>query len=249
MKRIITSTIVLFASTLAVVAQLNVQVTDGDGVVQNGNTIIVYDDPTAGTMHADLFSENMSSSNIVVNVKRYEMGVQPGTKNFFCWGVCYGSIDAGAQPLWISDDEVNMAPDSLYNNFHAYHQPENMVGVSCYRYVWYDMSQPNDSIWVDICFDTESVGIEENGIVSELNVYPNPSLGSVNFDIVLESFTNDAQLVIHNLLGERVWSTSIQNNEQKIVLGEGELTPGIYFYSIEANGRVAVTEKLIIAQQ
>jgi len=248
MKKVFTSVLFVGFVVASSIAQLNVEITDYNGNVQNESTYTYYGVPNS-TMHAVLLSENMNSSNMVVNVKRYETSVQANTSNFFCWGICYGSQPVGTHPLWVMSDVIDMDPGVEIDNFSAYHQPQGNVGVSCFLYVWYDTADPNDSTWVNICFDSESVGIEESGVVSKLNVYPNPSLGSVNFDIALESFATDAKLIIHNLLGERVWSTSIMNNEQKIVLGEGELTPGIYFYSIEANGRVAITEKLIIAQQ
>jgi len=249
MKKTIASLLGMGLLAITSVAQLNVEITDEDGNLQNEGTYVVYDDPSTPTMHLDLISKNLSSANIVVNVKRYETGVQSGTQNFFCWGLCYGEVDAGAVPVWVSDDFVDMIPDSSYVSFHAYHKPLNLAGVSCYRYVWYDTGNVNDSTWVDICFDTETVGISESNVISELNVYPNPSLGSVNFDIALDASTENAELVIHNLLGARVWSKTIWNNEQKIVLNEGELTPGIYFYSVQVNGQIAITEKLIIAQQ
>ena len=136
MKRILTINIVLIAMALSSTAQLNVQITDAGGIVQNESTYVVYGDPSTSTMDIGMYSENLSSGNIVVNVKRYETGVQSGTKNFFCWGICYGAIDAGSQPLWISQDVVDMDPGVEYNNFHAYHQPEDLIGQSCYRYVW-----------------------------------------------------------------------------------------------------------------
>jgi hypothetical protein len=65
-----------------------------------------------------------------VNVKRYEMDVVDSTKNMFCWGVCYNPIYAHDQPLWVSDDVVNMDPDSVYEAFHAYYRPNGHEGVS-----------------------------------------------------------------------------------------------------------------------
>lgn len=248
MKRSIIS--ILYTGILAVTsfAQLDMQVTDGDGNIQNGSTYYYYGDPSS-TMHAALLCENTNSSNIEVNLKRYETDVQPGTKNFFCWGVCYGAVSVGTNPLWVSQDFVDMDAGVQYNNFSAYHQPQGNVGVSCFLYVWYDTADPNDSTWVNVCFDSETVGVEENDMIADLNGYPNPSIGSVNFDIALRVSINEAELVIYNLLGERVWSRFISNNEQKFVLNEGELSPGIYFYSVQANGQSGIAQKLIIARQ
>jgi len=248
MKRTITSILCAGIFAVTTFAQLNVQITDGDGNIQNGSTYHYYGDPSS-TMHAVFLSENMSSSNIEVNVKRYETSVQPGTMNFFCWGVCYGAVPVGTNPLWISQDIVDMDPGLQYDNFSAYHQPQGNEGVSCFLYVWYDTADQNDSTWVNVCFDSETVGVEENDMIADLNVYPNPSLGSVNFDIALTASINEAELVIHNLLGERVWTRTISNNEQKIILNEGELSPGIYFYSVQANGQSGIAQKLIIARQ
>lgn len=246
MKRSSTFFLSLFIA-FGAFAQLDVDVTY-NGDLKNGTTHYVYGESTAGTLVGYLNSTITGPNDKTVNVKRYETSVEPNTSNFFCWGVCYNTVPVGTHPVWVSVDPIDMTAGQEYTNFSAYHQPNGSVGVSCFRYVWYDMNNSDDSTYVDICFDTETVGVEEIAMVQQLSVYPNPSKGAVDFNVALDPSVQDAELVVHNLLGEMEWSRLLNGPNSVVQLPAGLLASGVYFYSVVADGRVAVTEKLVITK-
>lgn len=229
-------------------AQWSVEVSDANNTVYNEGVLTKYASPGTDEMSTYLKTTFSGPSTNTVNVKRYELDVQPGTGNYFCWGLCYGEVSQGVNVSWISGDPVSMDPGVEYNYFAAYHKPHNNVGVSCYRYVWYDLNNEDDSTWVDICFDTESVGINEAEGLTNLDVYPNPSNGDVTFDLAFNPVVRNAAITVHNLLGEEVWSREVKGLNAKVQMPGGHLNSGVYFYSISTNGRIATTEKLIITK-
>jgi hypothetical protein len=184
----------------------------------------------------------------LVNVKRYELDVQPGTANYFCWYLCYGAVDAGASPFWAAPNQhaLTMAPGDTLSNFSAYHEPWGHVGQSSYRYVWYDITQPSDSVWLDIVFNSTATGVEEYANVRRFSVYPNPSMGQ-NVDILLElSTARDAALVVYDMLGSRVRIERIAATQTRTTLHVADMAPGVYFAAVEQSGRAVATRRFVV---
>lgn len=88
-------------------------------------------------------------------------------------------------------------------------------------------------------------GVEENGSLSDVNVYPNPNNGQ--FSIVFGADVNDVSVVITDLEG-RIVNSSLQ---KEIIAGGtlrvdlGNEANGIYMMKISANGGTR-TEKIIV---
>lgn len=227
-----------------------VQVRDGDGNVLNG-TMVQITQPIgedAQVLEESAAVENISGTARTVNVKRYEVDVPHGTGNYFCWDLCYGERNAGLSPLWVSSDPVAMDAGEIANGFHAYYKPHGTVGEATFRYVWYDVNSPNDSVWVDFKFNAMTVGISENnGPVRAFNAFPNPSVGG---DIALNYDLTDAgagmQVAVYNMLGERQLVRPLSASQGKVVLRAGELPAGVWFASLERNGTTLVTKRVVV---
>lgn len=178
-----------------------------------------------------------------VNVKRYEMGVQAGTQNYFCWALCYLPRNAGQTPLWVSGDDQAMSPGVAFTGFGAYHIPDSVYGTSCYRYVFYDVNAPTDSAFVDFCF-SGVIGVQER-TGSAFSMFPNPANGSVV--VSLNAMPDVESLVVFNALGEQVANLGVAAMQQTIVLGTGALQDGLYFVSLVRGGRAVGTQRLVVA--
>lgn len=234
-------------------AQEFILVHDEDNNVVNG-TLVQH------TGMADEFVMSVHLGNTLVaggmreiNVRRYELQVQPTTQNYFCWGLCYGPQDAGTFPMWQaeSEDSINMTAGVEVNNFSAYHSPMGLAGSNIYRYVWFDVDSPNDSVWVDIEFLVAAVGIEESAAgVRSMSVFPNPSLGSdVEFTIDMSGSAQNTALVVYNMLGERVHTAALRATQTRSTLPTAGLSTGVYFAVVERNGNAMATRRFVIASR
>ncbi len=79
---------------------------------------------------------------------------------------------------------------------------------------------------------------------ANINAYPNPATMNV---IIQHNFKNEtnARLLISNVMGMALKSIPIQANNE-IQIDVSNFASGVYFYSLEVNGKVFVTKKLII---
>ncbi len=247
-KSITLSLLVLAASAQAQFITLR----DHHGDVANGATVTYIGTADEAVMEVHVEATLNSGADRIVNVKRYEMGVQPGTQNYFCWGICYGPQDAGAMPFWASMQQhsLPMSAGVPVTNFGAYHSPMGVQGASTYRYVWFDVASPNDSAWADIVFQSNAVGIAEvTGAVRSMNVFPNPSLGqNVEFQIELANGINGAVLAVYDMLGGRVSNTRLSAAGSRTVLPVAGMAPGVYFASVERNGVALATKRFVVTR-
>ncbi|MBL7953027.1 MAG: T9SS type A sorting domain-containing protein [Flavobacteriales bacterium] len=238
----------------ATFAQDFITLTDGEGSVVNGTTVVhtgLAGDIGDGTVdEVDILATLVSGPEREINMRRYELEVEPYTQNYFCWGLCYGPQDAGAMPSWSSlpQHSLDMEAGVGLSNFHAYHVPQGVEGCSTYRYVWFDVSNSDDSVWVDIQFCSLGVGIEERASAAHITVFPNPSKGAdVEFDVELVNTTGAAALVIHNALGERIRSSALRNGQPVARMSTEGLAPGMYFASVDVQGRTLVTQRFVVS--
>lgn len=249
MRKIVTLSLV--AITAAAQAQF-ITLRDHDHAVVNGTTVTYSGMANEPVMEVHLEATLNSGADRVINVKRYEMGVQPGTQNYFCWGICYGPQDAGALPFWASLNQHSLVMQEgvTLTNFGAYHSPNGVEGASTYRFVWYDTTNPNDSVWADIVFQSMPVGVEELGArVRTMNVYPNPSLGNnVEFQIELAEGLGSTALVVYDMLGARVSTTRLNATNSRTVLPVSGMAAGVYFASVEQNGTALATRRFVVTR-
>lgn len=248
-----THSIPLFTAVLFFAASASAQIVEvrsSNGDVLNG-TLVQVSEPVGDsgqTLGIGGAVENTSGSVRTINLKRYEMDVPHGTGNYFCWDLCYAERAAGASPLWVGADPIPMNFGQIANGFHAYYKPYTNVGTATFRYVWYDVNTPNDSAWVDIQFNAMFVGISENvSPVRSFSAYPNPAISSditINFD--LNTPLAGTQLAVYNMLGERKLVRSLNVAQGKVVIGKDELPAGVWFASLEQNGRALATKRVVV---
>ncbi|MCB9193150.1 MAG: T9SS type A sorting domain-containing protein [Flavobacteriales bacterium] len=138
-------------------------------------------------------------------------------------------------------------------NNHAYVQPNGNVGVAKFRFVWFDVDQPNDSDWVDIMFDTTpGAGIGENtAAVRTFSAYPTPALqGRVDlrFDLV-NGGASRTDLVLYSVLGTEVRRVRLTGTSGTVTVEQGDLGAGLYFANLEADGRPIATRRIVFGSR
>ena len=199
--------------------------------------------PTVGDVTGakiDIDILNTSADTIKLKIIREIITLVPGAENYFCSNKCY-------EPE-INDMEEysNLIPnDTLSRYFYTVYSTNGQKGVSLIKYTFYDMGNMTDRTSVYLLFDSETVGIKEN--VSDnfyLEAYPNPATGKVVIKHRLQK--QDARLLITNVMGMTLKSIPVNPAEDKTLIDVSDLASGIYFYSLEINGKISVTKKLII---
>lgn len=100
------------------------------------------------------------------------------------------------------------------------------------------------SEWMDISLS--SVGVDENDVITSLNLYPNPSNGNVTIDYASAS-QSDLTINVINTLGATVYTSTIAGNEGTLKknIDLSHLTKGIYMVNVVSESGTT-TKKLII---
>lgn len=164
----------------------------------------------------------------------------PGSVNLFCiGGVCYDS-QSSSTPLVLQPGE-----SSNSQQFHLLYNPGETEGTTTVKYIFYT-SRYSDSVTVNYTYG--NVGVEEAELlVNSLTAYPNPATSNVTVAYDLSGFrANSARVVITNLVGSKVAARPINGTSGKVSIDLSNLDAGIYFYSIEADGKIVSTKKLIV---
>ncbi|MCX6351968.1 MAG: thiol protease/hemagglutinin PrtT [Bacteroidetes bacterium] len=92
---------------------------------------------------------------------------------------------------------------------------------------------------------TTGNGIEENSFAGSIKISPNPAKDFVNID--MNEFTGNASRIqIINVLGQEVFSTSVNQDLRKVKLPLVDIKDGVYFIQFQTNKGV-LTKKIIIA--
>ena len=116
------------------------------------------------------------------------------------------------------------------------------------RYTVYDGSNPSDSVsWVVVYKFT--TGINEVAAAPKIilvNSFPDPSDNASMVNYVLSKDAKSAKITVMNMLGNKVAEFPIDTRETKFIIPTRNLNAGIYFYSLEVDGRVTSTKKLMV---
>jgi hypothetical protein len=246
MKKIILSLYLVGIAFFYGYSQMSLTLSDSLGSLPNDTTIVKTGIVKTGDTLAELISfffvKNNSTNLIHVKVKKVELSLLHGTEVYFCWGACYASF------VFISPTPVDIAKgvtDS--SSFSGHYRPHVTMGISTIRYVFFDQDNPVDSVCVNVKYDAQPLGIENNlpKGTSIVNACPNPANNSASFEYRL-SGVRSGSVIVRNVLGSVVKKVDLDNPEGKIALNTSDLDNGMYFYSLVENGISTSTKKLIV---
>jgi hypothetical protein len=222
-------------------SQMNLTLSDSLGALPNDTTIVKTGAPSTEEIITYIFVKNNSANTMQVKVKKVELSLHPGTLTYFCWGLCFAAtVFESPDPLAILAGHENTT------DFSGHYNPFDSVGVSIVRYVFFDKDNRNDSVCVNVKYDTRSTGIENiAGYAHSISAFPNPAGNTSSFSYKLAQGTSGS-IVIRNLLGSVVKQIPLGNPEGKIAVSVNDLAEGIYFYSLLENGMSVITKKLVV---
>jgi hypothetical protein len=224
----------------------SLQLLDWLGNDRSGAIIYVWGDSTNGSkIQFKLKVKNISSSSISIKSKKIETSQIPGTASNMCFaGQCYLSS------VFTSPNAATIAPSAMDSSFIGEYSPKGHLGESIITFVFFDVDNRNDSVWIVAHFEAMSVGIAEINTPKTTisNPYPNPAVNYTSFDYSIAEGTSSAKFVLSDILGSRIKEEILINKSGTLVLNTSEIEGGIYFYSFYENDKLILTRKIIIKQ-
>jgi hypothetical protein len=183
----------------------------------------------AGEMVAEWPVTNISDVQISVKCSRSVISEVAGTSNYFCWGVCYGettNVSLLAQTIFASDTN---------HTFYAHYKPLGNPGQTIIRYCFFNTANPADQACQNVSFCYESDCAmevsEQNSTKFEL-VGSNPLKGLTFMNYSMPAGENEGQLIITNLQGKIVKTSTVRGNSGSILLNAQDYAAGIYQFTL-----------------
>jgi hypothetical protein len=239
--------IVSASFSFSVVAQSPVALTSESGSPLNEQTIVITGPeniffPNDEPLKKRVIMTNTSPNTIGMLVKRVLLTPSVGSDHQFCWGIqCYPA------EVSLATDTIALIPSQSDNSFYSYFFPNGYGGLHQVRYVFFNVSNPNDSTWIDIHFDTPLSIDFEKGNKGISAPFPNPAKQSATFDFSIAS-GDEARIDLFNITGALVKSTPLNGTQGKVSIPLHQLANGVYFYTFYLNGKAVQTKRLVIAK-
>lgn len=226
--------------------QLNAQIQfDGEGDVYYGSIANVGEEVQASW---DVI--NASDQTLELSCRRYALQEVPGADGNFCWGLLCIAWSTGHYNASNPDDAVFLAPGESNHSFKAKYRHHGIAGQGIYRYCIYERNDLVDDLCqiVNFCVDAECLVSTENMELeaSGLQISPNPIDRVGNITYKFKQAPNNGMLIVYNTVGMKVKEIKLNSREGIVYLGASEFQSGIYFCSIEDNGQVQQTARMII---
>ena len=219
-------TLSLILAVFALSAQ-EFQVLDANGnVVENNSSFFVYGDGIEELELNLAFTVKNISNNVIGLIAEKET-IQD---------------EAGDEKEW----SFHYTPFPYDTVTMMYNYDEPIFGTQIMKYSLYTISNPEDKLIVEVSFMYSPDGVEVITNVEEFsNAYPMPANSVVNFDYSFNTSVN-AEIVIYNMMGQKVMARDINGMQGKASINVSDLTDGVYFYSLVVNGKTEKSSKLVV---
>jgi len=208
----------------------------GDGVTVYEFAVIdaVYTDCAEDTyinpVNCDSITEFLNFTTQVVSCENemYELQMD------------FDAVNVGSQGFWIIEK------DEFYGTFEYDQLPVTIGplptdGITSYYFTARDKESPVYGNWNKLIpFTCESLGVSEPWSGDIINVYPNPSYGSVIFENFSE---RPVSVYLYNSNGAEVALFNMTNAYQI-----NELEAGMYYYQILSEENVVIRGKLVVTR-
>jgi Secretion system C-terminal sorting domain len=223
----------------------NIQFTDPSNNDQLINGQTLYYTVSSATYidfanHFDL--KFATGQQVFIKARRVNMQMNaPGSLAWFCMrNKCYSPTQT------LSNQDTIFSNASL--DFSIHYAPEQYsYGVSRIRYSAYVIANPNDSAYFDVEYTTP-LGINTNSLAqaSISNPTPNPANSTFSLNYKLNVNASASDLVLYNMLGEKIMTRSLDEMEGNISVDVTTLPQGVYFCAIVSDKKTLVTRRLVV---
>ncbi|MCX7548058.1 T9SS type A sorting domain-containing protein [Xanthomarina sp. F1114] len=183
------------------------------------------------------------------NLNEVDLSNAPNLKMFYAINNNLTTLDISSNSIlrWVKCDQNNLSSVDFRNgnniNISEFRMTQNS-GLSCIFVDDADASflaswiVDDTSAFVEYEYECEALSIKDNSL-TDINMYPNPALGSVNFEVNTES----AKLELYAISGQLVHAQTLNYGVNKIALTN--FSSGLYMAKISSN-QTLETKKLLI---
>ncbi|CAN5863564.1 hypothetical protein BH11BAC7_BH11BAC7_21720 [soil metagenome] len=239
-KQLLTIALGTFLS-LAASAQ-NYSIIDSLGNDLSGTTVSY--NVANNALDSKIFTvNNLTGNTVTVKVKKTTVYLNdPGSTVYFCTGTnCYSPTQTLSLNVTMNGGgNVVLTCD---------HFPNNTAGITQVRYTVINQSNANDTASFTINYNALPTGIATHTLVksSISNPAPNPAsaMFSVNYNMGSAN-PKGAKMVVYNLLGDRVMESAVEEMEGVVKMDVSSLDQGVYFCSLESDGKILSTRRLVV---
>lgn len=240
MKKLFVLFICFFVSTTF--AQSLLLEYNGENVAE-GDTIVGVTTNMNGETPFFIDLTNNTDGRVQLKVRKETISLVTDAYCSFCLGECY-SGDESIFPYEMNAGESLTHAEAGDLAFHLNYNPNRNEGTSLFHFIVFDETNPEitTSFYFSVTA-TSNVGIQ-NYNTNTLSAYPNPAKDYVTINYTINS--SPAKLVIRNLVGATVFAQNINPTNTKVKISLSDFKAGVYFYSIEQNGKTSLTKKLIV---
>lgn len=196
-----------------------------------------------------LHIKNNSSTTKTVRVRREIKELAPNHKNLLCFAnLCMASTqdlsittDLKAGEVTSSINALNPKIENIFGN----------PGTSRVVYVVYDEQNPSDQISIEFTYVVSpTTDVELPFDLAPINIlsnaFPSPAYDVTRIDYNIAQHYNNASITLYNLIGNPLQTFRIDMPKGNVVVQTASLPPGVYFYSIVADGKKLATKKLVV---
>ena len=152
----------------------------------------------------------------------------PGTYNFLATGI-FNSLGVNKSLMKQSPVLADIAVTALHHLIYD-------TGVNPESYTAWQLDGKS---WL-----TNTIGVEELANQDEIKIYPNPSIGEINF-IVDNPYGELVQVQVYDLSGRCVKNVECNKGSKQVKLDLSGLTEGTYLSKVSI-GKASVTKKIIL---
>ncbi|MDA0310049.1 MAG: T9SS type A sorting domain-containing protein [Bacteroidetes bacterium] len=238
----------LFLLTTLCKAQSSFSLTDKDGLDVTNSTVNITGDanvffPNDEPLKWQGKLTNTTQSAKPVLVKRQVINVPSGSENQFCWSVqCYAPITNQAT------DTVDIAGGATDASFYSYFFPGGNNGSWSIKYVFFDASNPSDSVHVTLVFNVSggNTSIGNNFAKVGIPFGPVPANRTVTFQTSALNLDGNESLRVFDLSGKTVAQMPLKKAQKEVTLFLDALNSGVYLWNIGKGSNTLGTGRLIV---
>jgi hypothetical protein len=245
-KKLLFITAIFFVGT--VFSQTSIKFMDHNDIDIGGTLHTEFGDGTT-LANTKFHIQNISANSLTYTCEVTELSNPLGADLQVCYGTNCFTADAG----------VPTPQNNAGNNTISVGAIDSTFKVAPFTFIWspgdssiwrikvYNTQDVNDFVTVDVTYKWNTVSIKE--ISSEdvnLSIYPNPASTNLTIDYSINSDSKNAKIDVYDVVGQKVMTHALINNNDKLNINLNSLTSGVYFYTIKVDDKTLRTERVIV---
>lgn len=249
MKKLLLSLTMVLAMFAASAQNITVTEKETGNVVENGATYFVFGDGSelwgeiGGEMQIE-FDVTANENMRVVAKKTPNDPIVEGTSTWLCFGQCLAP-STGVQET--NPEEMTAGSPMLFSGHYMADDYTTVLSrEQSVTFELWNAANPDEKFVINVIFKYSLTGVEEVAAQNVISAYPTPATDVVNFDYDLSGSVNSAAVVIYNMAGQEVMRSELNGVSGKLSMNVGDLSEGVYFYSLVINGKTEKSSKIVI---